>query len=43
MSALEIVLALVVLTVIAMGAYLVLLGGDRRQRRIESERTETLV
>jgi hypothetical protein len=42
MSALEIVLALVVVTVIATGAYLLLLGGDRRQRKIESERIETL-
>ena len=42
MSALEIILILVVVTAISAGAYQLLLGGDRHQRRIESVRTDAL-
>lgn len=42
MSPLVVVLIVVVLAAIGAGAYKLLMGGDRRQRRIESARTESL-
>jgi hypothetical protein len=42
MSTLEIILALVVLVAIAIGGYTLLMDGDRREQRIESERAEAL-
>jgi hypothetical protein len=42
MSTLGIILALGFLVAIAIGGYMLLMGGDRREQRIEDERAEAL-